>query len=200
MTGNDDGWQVAAELAAAGVTVMGVADVRADTDSDLSNQVERMGIPAFWRHSIIKANGGQAVSSAAIAPVEADGLINANAVKEIDCDLISVSVGWAPDNGLLYQAGSKIEFDADRHEFLPTAYPGQVFAAGRITGPIRWRSASKRVSWPASRRWPPSARAAIRPKQSSKRWPMPKRPSRSAATRSWRSRAMESALSTGMKM
>ncbi|MFK7803189.1 MAG: 2Fe-2S iron-sulfur cluster-binding protein [Anaerolineae bacterium] len=140
VTSNDDGWKIAKDLHEAGVVVMGIADSRPEGPPSvegapsLSSEVSGMGIPIFQRHTILKADGKKAVTGAVIAPVRPDGSVNDMATQHIDCDMISVSVGWHPESGLLFQSGTKMSYNDDRHEFLPTDFVEGVFAAGRVAG------------------------------------------------------------------
>lgn len=137
VTANDDGWRVAAELIAAGVGVSGVVDQRKSSDDPLVGELTRAGVPAFWQHTIVKAEGGKQVQTALIAPISDDGQVVRDATNSLAGDLIAISVAWAPDNNLLYQAGAKITYDQERREFLPQSLPAGVFAAGRVVGTHR---------------------------------------------------------------
>ena len=134
VTANEDGWQLAADLHAAGVTVIGVVDERRGTNSPVAEELEHAGITAYWNHTIVKANGKNEVEGAQIALLSADRTPDMLTSKQVTCDTIAISTSWAPDNGLLYQAGAKIEYDHDRREFLPQTLPDKVFAAGRVNG------------------------------------------------------------------
>ncbi|MEM8859899.1 MAG: 2Fe-2S iron-sulfur cluster-binding protein, partial [Chloroflexota bacterium] len=140
VTSNDDGWKLAQDLQDAGVIVMGIVDSRGQATTPIASEISGKGIPIFQKHTILQANGSKGVTGAVIAPLivtpsGADaGLVNTTAKQTIDCDMIAMSVGWAPDNGLIYQAGGKMEYDEARNEFLPSHLPENVFAAGRVIG------------------------------------------------------------------
>lgn len=134
ITANDDGWQVAADLYAAGVTIMGVADLRPNGHTEVAEQLSHLGIPAFWRHTAVSAHGKNGINAISIAPVDTNGRFQPQTVKQLACDFLPVSMAWAPDNGLLYQAGADIRFDDSRNEFLAKSLPPTIFAAGRING------------------------------------------------------------------
>ena len=78
------------------------------------------------------AKGSGEVSQAIISPVNGHELTGAE--QMVDCDLIAVSVGWAPASGLIYQANGQLAFDRQIGEFLPQALPAGIFAAGRVAG------------------------------------------------------------------
>jgi sarcosine oxidase, subunit alpha len=43
-------------------------------------------------------------------------------------------VGYAPNNGLIYQAGGRFRYDEGAAEFLPDILPPGIFVAGRVAG------------------------------------------------------------------
>ncbi len=134
ITANDDGWAVAADLQAAGVEVAAVADERLAIDSPVVQKVTSIGTAVHWSHTIVTAEGSGEVQKATIAPVDEHGQISTGAKQEVACDLIAVSVGWAPANGLIYQANGKLAFDRQKAEFLPQSLPAGIFTAGRVAG------------------------------------------------------------------
>lgn len=134
VTANDDGWSVAAALQAAGVEVAAVADERPQGQPPVAADVTAEGAAALTGYTIVAAEGNGAVQRAILAPVDEHGQISTGAKRRFDCDLIAVSVGWAPANGLLYQANGRLAYDEDRGEFLPDTLPDGIYAAGRVTG------------------------------------------------------------------
>lgn len=134
VTNNDDGWTVAADLLAAGVQVTAVVDARWPQEAEAVTALKAHNVPIFWRHTIVHAEGSEAVRRVALAPLAAGGSIGGAITRRIDCDLVAVSVGYAPANGLLYQAGAKIAWDEETAQFVIASLPAGVFAAGRVTG------------------------------------------------------------------
>ncbi len=134
VTANKDGWGVAADLQAAGVEVVAVADQRSGDDSPLVDQVTGEGTPVYWGHTITGAKGSGKVRQALIAPFDDQGRVAGTETQTLDCDLIVVAVAWAPANGLLYQAGGRLVYDNTFGEFLPQQLPDGIFAAGRVAG------------------------------------------------------------------
>jgi sarcosine oxidase subunit alpha len=134
VTANDDGWAVAADLQGAGLDVVAVTDLRAAGPDEIVEQVREAGADIYWRHTIIAAEGSDSVNGAIVAPLNEDRQVDKLASKSLDCDLVAVSVGWAPANGLIYQAGGQLAYDEIRAEFLPEALPDDVFVAGRVNG------------------------------------------------------------------
>jgi len=134
MTANDDGWEVAADLRAAGVEVVAMADERERAASS-SARVDALSVdvPVFWRHTVAAAHGGTAVQAATIMPLDGDGDTQAPRHR-LDCDLLLVSVGWTPNTGLAYQAGGRFAFDEKRAELTARGMPENFAIAGRAAG------------------------------------------------------------------
>jgi sarcosine oxidase subunit alpha len=134
VTSNDDGWALAGDLDAAGVTPAAIVDERASSSSSHVQHLAAKGIPIFRQHTIAAARGADAVRGAVIAPVVSGGEIDSTTARVLDCDLIAISMGWAPASELVYEAGGKFAYDEQRGEFMPTALPPGVYVAGRATG------------------------------------------------------------------
>ncbi len=134
VTANNDGWQIAAELQDAGVAIAAVIDERAPGQAPAAAAaLAGAGVPVYWQHTIAAAQGDRSLKRVLITPIREEKQY-AGMVQRVDCDLLVVSVAWAPANGLLYQAGAKLAYDQERAEFLPQTLPGGIFAAGRAAG------------------------------------------------------------------
>ncbi len=136
VTANDDGWAVAADMLAAGIDVVAIADQRGESYSPLVGRVTSSGVLTYWKHTIQSASGGDQVERATICPVDSHGQTDRSKSKVFACDLAVLSVGWAPANGLIYQANGRLAFDHNKAEFLPISLPDDVFVAGRVAGTI----------------------------------------------------------------
>lgn len=134
VTSTDEGWAVAADLLAAGVTVAAVADSRAGSNSPLVDTIAAASAQRLWSHTIVRAEGDKRVRRGHLAPLTAAGQIDESATKQIDCDLILICGRWAPANGLLYQAGAGIAYDPSLDQYRVHTLPDGLFAAGRVTG------------------------------------------------------------------
>ncbi len=134
VTANEDGWVVARELHAAGVAISAVVDERADGKSSAIDTLRRAEVPIHFRHTIAAARGSGEVRGASIVGLDAEGNIDSRSVKSVNCDLISVSMGWTPDNGLVHMLGGSSEFDETMAESLPTDLPEGIYTTGRIEG------------------------------------------------------------------
>lgn len=128
VTANDDGWRVASDLQAAGAEVV-VVDERDANEAPKYAPEMAATMPVLVKHTIQAAKGKKSVEAAVIVPVDGNA-----PKKTIICDLLVISVGWTPANGLLYQAGVEIAYNEARREFLPVSLPEGIFAAGRVNG------------------------------------------------------------------
>lgn len=134
VTTNDDGWRLAHDLHAAGVTIAGIADQRPNSGNPFVASLSAAQIPIFWNHTIVAAQGSGTVKTAVIAPLDEQQQVNTAARRSLACDLVALSVGWAPASGLLYQGGGRLAYDEQHAQFLPDHFPDGVFAAGRVAG------------------------------------------------------------------
>ena len=137
LASNSDGYRVALDLAAHGVIVMALVDLRAShIASDLTQAVQAKGIPIFFSHCVYETRpnpAGDGVSSAVICPLDGTGRPTGFS-ETIACDGVVMSVGWAPAASLLYQAGTKMRFDDCLQQFVPEILPKAVFACGKVNG------------------------------------------------------------------
>ena len=136
VTANGDGWQLAADLLAAGVRVEAVADEReADAVGAPGDDLARQGVRCLFGHTIRAARGPGRVRGAVLTPVPVcTGNISDSRLRRIDCDLIAVSVGWAPILDLAYMAGGRGSFDDASGELRLESHPAGIFTAGRCAG------------------------------------------------------------------
>ncbi len=132
LAANADAYRALADFIDAGIEVAAVIDLREAVPTEQVAVLAARGIPLHAGHAIVEAlpaADGKRVAGVKLAPVN-----TAAPVTEIPCDGILVSVGWAPAAPLLYQAGTKMRYDAGVHQFVPDTLPDGVFACGRVNG------------------------------------------------------------------
>lgn len=137
LTANSDGYRAALDLAAQGVTVVAIVDLRPTLPVNAAELARSQGIPVFAGYGIAEARPnpqGDGVCAAVLCPVDSAGVPQPGERPTIACDGIGVSVGWAPAANLLYQAGAKLRFDDRLQQFVPDVLPAGVFACGRVNG------------------------------------------------------------------
>ena len=126
---NDSAYEAAFALADSGIEIAALVDIRAQPGT---RAVRGLGVHAA--HAVVAARGGQRVSSADIAPIDAATGRITGAVETIACDLICVSGGWDPVVHLYSQSGGRIDYDAEQHCFVPGIAVQATRAAGAANG------------------------------------------------------------------
>lgn len=125
LSANRRGLQTALDLLAVGVHVIAIAEMRADPDADLTTSLTEKGVKLYPQSQAIEAEGKGHIEALVISTPEGR--------QRFDCDLLVMSVGYLPNNGLLFQAGGKFDFDESLNEFVPQILPKHVYAAGEVT-------------------------------------------------------------------
>lgn len=136
LAGNTEGYATALELHEAGVQVAAIADPRPEASphhqvGELTPRLAAAGIQVHAGHTVhevLPGSGKASVKGALLGPAEP------GAMFRVDCDGIIMSVGWAPNAGLLYQAGGRFSYAGHVEQFVPRSLPAGVFAAGRVNG------------------------------------------------------------------
>ncbi|MDB5805630.1 MAG: aminomethyltransferase [Betaproteobacteria bacterium] len=132
LAANDDGYRAARDLAAHGVEIAAVVDLRGAN----SRGAVPPGTLVLEGHGIHEAlaDSQGALRGVRVAPLARDGTLDGYQAREFECDGLLMSTGWAGAAPLLYQAGARMEFSAELQQFVPAACPPGVYAAGRVNG------------------------------------------------------------------
>ncbi|MGF6788671.1 sarcosine oxidase subunit alpha family protein [Paraburkholderia sp. 35.1] len=116
-TNNDDGYQCALDLKAAGAQVS-VIDPRAgESKGTLPALARRHGIKVLNGTVVTAAHGKLRVASVSLASY-AKGQITAQQ-GQLPCDLLAMSGGWSPVLHLFAQSGGKAHWHDDKACFVP---------------------------------------------------------------------------------
>lgn len=132
LAANADAYAALKTYADAGIELAAVVDLRAAVPVGQADEAARLRIPLYAGHCILEAlpaKAGGRVGAVRLARVD-----QAQAVAEIACDGVFMSVGWAPAAALLYQAGTRMRYDDGVQQFVPEHLPDGVFACGRVNG------------------------------------------------------------------
>jgi thioredoxin reductase/Pyruvate/2-oxoacid:ferredoxin oxidoreductase delta subunit/bacterioferritin-associated ferredoxin len=84
----------------AGIKVVGICDV-APKQSGYKvhlDKIKRLGVPVFFNHTVLEAEGVERVSSVKIAKVNEDFSPDYNTIKEFSIDTLLIAVGLAENN------------------------------------------------------------------------------------------------------
>jgi sarcosine oxidase subunit alpha len=137
-TTSDRGVRAAIALAAAGVQISAVADLRPEA-SRAGKRLPANGIELLQGWTIVAARGRREVRSAVLAPVvDLRSSAPASRRREFECDLVIVSGGDAPSASLIDAAGGRTKYDPARGSFRVAALPDRALAAGQLVGEGGW--------------------------------------------------------------
>ena len=121
MTNNDSAYLTALDAKRAGAEVE-VVDVRPDPAGQLIDQARALDIRIHANSAISAVDYARGkisrVQTMALSP---DGGEVHGVPQNLPGDVVAVSGGWAPTLHLFSQAKGKLEFDDERHCFVPTA-------------------------------------------------------------------------------
>ena len=135
---NAEGYAAALDLRSAGVDIAAVVDLRTEADrSVVAETVRRQGVAVMQGSCIYEATSNSSIAgvqAASVCPLTFDGKPDLSARQEITIDGIVMSVGFAPANTLLLQAGCTVRFDEPTQQFVPDRLAPGMFAAGRVNG------------------------------------------------------------------
>ena len=133
-TTNDQGYDVAMDLLRAGVAVAALVDTRPESGhrTAAADALMADGVSILTSHAVARAVGGKSVEAVEAVPLDAGETPGGE--RRFSCDTLCVSGGFQPASSLLYQAGSRHEFDAELDEVVPRELPPSMYAAGEVTG------------------------------------------------------------------
>ncbi|MBR9885389.1 MAG: FAD-dependent oxidoreductase, partial [Oceanospirillales bacterium] len=134
LCGNDEGYRAALDMIEAGIEVAAVVDLEwLDKRGHWAEQVKAKGIPVLEQSAIYEAKGKDALKAVVVAPFDGRSCDSGQG-KTVRCDLLLMSVGWAPAAQLLYQSGSKLGYDKKLQQILPRELSPGIHACGRLNG------------------------------------------------------------------
>ncbi|MEM7171717.1 MAG: 2Fe-2S iron-sulfur cluster-binding protein, partial [Pseudomonadota bacterium] len=125
---NDSAWRAAFELAAAGVTVASIVDIRADVTPDLAQQAHEKDIDVHLDSHVATALGHKHIRGVKI------GSQGNKTLKQVDCDLLCVSGGWNPAVHLFSQSRGSLKYHPSLTSFVPDQTAQRVRVAGSANG------------------------------------------------------------------
>jgi sarcosine oxidase subunit alpha len=126
-TCTDDGWRTAADLAASGIPLGAVVDPRGHVNPALVSAAEAGGAQIFLSAEVVGVRGGKRMRAIEIST---DGR---NAILVV-CDTLGVSGGFNPALAITSHLGSRPQWSADIHAFVPDRLPPGMIVAGAARG------------------------------------------------------------------
>ncbi|MCJ2189211.1 2Fe-2S iron-sulfur cluster-binding protein [Novosphingobium beihaiensis] len=128
MASHDSGWQDAFAMAAGGVTISAIVDVRDTVDDALLRQAADLGIAVHLGSSVIGVSGRHKVTGVEIAANSGTGR------KRIACDALMMAGGWTPTLHLWSHSKGTIAWDESLGAYVPDKANENVRCAGACSG------------------------------------------------------------------
>ena len=129
VTCDDDAYQTALDLKAAGVEIAAIADVRSSIEGPLAAAARRAGIPVSAQSTVLDTHGDSRVSGVTLGVRQG----SAAERQRIDCDALLVSGGYTPSVHLFSQSRGKLDWS----DALKAFVPGRSAEAERSAGACR---------------------------------------------------------------
>ena len=137
LTGNDDAYLLALELADNGVEVASLVDMRSGADDRaLAEAVRNRGIATHLESTVyeaLPATGKRHIRAVDVRGITGRGQVDQN-MQLIECDLLCMSAGYMPAYHLPCQAGAKLNYDDARARFDIDKLPAHLQIAGSVNG------------------------------------------------------------------
>lgn len=133
---------VSYQLMQAGVKVEAIIDAapRIGGYHVHASKIRRMGIPIMTRHTVVKAIGDTFLEKAVICQLDEKWNPIDGTERELDVDVMCISVGLSPLNELLAMAGCEMKYVSNLSGFVPVRYDNydtrvkNIFTAGDSSG------------------------------------------------------------------
>jgi sarcosine oxidase subunit alpha len=129
-TNNDSAYEAAARLKAAGAGIAAIVDVRPSQSVSAKKWAGEADAEIIPASAVIATSGGKALAGVTVSQVAPDGTPG-GAARQIECDCLVMSGGWAPQIQLAVQQGDAPRWDPRLHAFLA---PGSLPQGWRVVG------------------------------------------------------------------
>jgi sarcosine oxidase subunit alpha len=132
VTSHDSAYLAAFDLAASGLGVGAIIDVRKDVPPELLDRADKLGIEVLGGHTVTQANGRFRVASVTVASIEPTGSLGP--VRTISCDALLMCGGWTPSIHLFSQSRGTLAWRDDIGAYVPGVYAENARSAGACDG------------------------------------------------------------------
>jgi sarcosine oxidase, subunit alpha len=133
LTANSEGYAAALDTLAHGVELAAVLDLRpavSERSRSAAEALQRRGVTVHVAVQPIEARAG---SDGTLSCLEfSHG--TAGVRQRLELDGLWMSVGFAPANALLHQAGARMAYQDSLGQFVPRELPERVYACGKVNG------------------------------------------------------------------
>ncbi len=127
-TTTDDGWSTAGDLTAAGLRVEAVIDPRDQVDTRLLDIARRAGARVLLGSAVADARGGDSLTAVDVVDTKTGGR------ERVAADLLAVSGGWDPQNGLAAHFGLRPTWSPSANAFIAQQTPPGMMVIGASAG------------------------------------------------------------------
>lgn len=112
---------VSYQLMQAGVNVKAILDASPTIGGYLvhASKIRRMGVPIYTKHTVLRADGDTALERATIVELDDKWQMVSGSEKELDVDVMCVSVGLSPLSELLFQSGCDMRYIREFGGYVP---------------------------------------------------------------------------------
>jgi sarcosine oxidase subunit alpha len=131
VTSNDDAYQTALDLQAAGTQVAAIADLRSVSEGSLPAAARSAGIKILNDATVLATRGDQRISGVTLATMQ-NSAVRSHA--ELDCDVLLMSGGYTPSVHLFSQSRGKLEWSDPLKAFVPSVSAEAERSAGACRG------------------------------------------------------------------
>jgi sarcosine oxidase subunit alpha len=135
LTANSQGYAAALDALAHGADLIAVLDLRegpGPRSRAAADELARRGVPLHYGITPIEATSRSGGTLGGLQYHSA--MAGAGAPQQLDIDGLWMSVGFAPANALLHQAGGRMKYQQNLEQFVPAELPAGVYACGKING------------------------------------------------------------------
>jgi len=135
LTANAEGYAAAQDALQNGIEVVAVLDLRAEpgpVSAPLAEALRRGGTRTVFGVAPVEASrhGARGVARFAFETPTGGG----GTRQTLDVDGVWMSVGFAPANALLHEAGGTVCYEQALEQFVPETLPAGVYACGKLNG------------------------------------------------------------------
>jgi sarcosine oxidase, subunit alpha len=131
-TAHDEAYRAAIDLAATGVAIVAIVDLREEVEGALPEQARAAGLRLLKAHTVCATTGRRRLSSVDVAYRRSDGSLGKR--ERIACDLLAMCGGFTPSIHLFSQSRGRPRFEARLNAFLPDISAERERSAGACRG------------------------------------------------------------------
>ena len=133
-TNNDTAYETAISLDQKGIKVKAIIDIRENSNSEIANEIEAIGIKIYRSSTVVDTSGYKRLNKISVMQLSSDGQSVKGQKISINCDCLGMAGGWTPAVHLFTQSGGKLNFVEEDQIFVPKTYPSKQISIGSCNG------------------------------------------------------------------